>query len=70
MKTRTIEVQSQSSGEKARAVLMVCEDCEGDAFNVYFIQGGKGIAYHPHLQCTGCGSTFCQGNCPPGGFPP
>lgn len=57
MRYRDITVTSRVDGEVEPAKLFECDQCGKAEFIVYMIKG------HPHLQCTNCDTTFCQGDC-------
>lgn len=54
MKHRQIIVHDIEGNER-RAALCTCEDCGSEHFFCYLIDNR-----FPHLQCTGCGTTYCQ----------
>ena len=59
MRTREIEV-SDVTGAKTRAQRVQCNLCQGEQWLVYLIQG-----QYQHLQCLGCGTSYCahEGPC-------
>jgi glutamine amidotransferase-like uncharacterized protein len=56
MQYKDVEVTSRYDGAKEKAVSVEC-DCGNGTFLVYFVHN------HPHLQCTKCKTTHCQGDC-------
>lgn len=34
--------------------VIVCDQCDNDAFAIFFVEE------HNHLQCTACGTSYCQ----------
>lgn len=54
------DIYSEILGKVEQAALISCEECQGTAFAIFFIQGQE----KPHLQCASCQTTFCQtGGC-------
>lgn len=45
-------------GQSVRAKLLECEECGRREFYIYVLEGG-----HEHLQCVGCGVSYCSGSC-------
>jgi len=54
MKTRHVEVTDQFSGRMVTAHVVICEECEDDAFHIYWVRE------HAHLECAGCHVSYCQ----------
>jgi hypothetical protein len=57
-----ITVTARADGEKVAARLVCCSECLATPdlptfFIVYTIAG------HQHLQCSECGTTYCDGSC-------
>jgi Fe2+ or Zn2+ uptake regulation protein len=44
-------------GRQRAAMLFTCDECRCAHFLIYQISGQD----HFHLQCTRCGTSFCQG---------
>jgi hypothetical protein len=59
MKTREVRVISAVSYERKAADLVICQVCQGEEFNIYYIKPSK----TPHLQCVECRNIYCDGNC-------
>lgn len=57
--TRLITVHDLDD-EPTPALLQVCE-CGGTTWLVYAIRVGH--REHPHMQCTDCGASYCDGRC-------
>lgn len=54
---RACEVQDKD-GNEVFAEKAICPQCEHDQFMILVIRG------HNHLQCTQCGTSYCQnGQC-------
>ena len=49
-----IEVHS-SDGAQAKAELIICAECQGQAFVIFIVQGHP----TPHLQCLTCHTSYC-----------
>jgi hypothetical protein len=62
--TREAITVRDHSGAMTPARLLVCA-CGCRTYLCYMIVVGG--AEHPHLQCTDCGTTYCDGAC---GEPP
>lgn len=58
--TRPIQIKSQVNGHTCDAQLILCPDCAGELFLVYFPSDAP---TYPHLQCARCSTSICQG-CP------
>lgn len=56
MKFKEVNV-SDLRGLRVAGRLIVCDACESETFHVFV------ISEHSHLQCTGCGKSFCDGKC-------
>jgi uncharacterized paraquat-inducible protein A len=64
MKTTTVIVHAdRGDGPAKPAELVLCSDCGGDAFQILVIDG------HQHVQCTSCGTSYCDGKCDAPGVP-
>lgn len=59
MKTKTVEIISRADGQRLKARLFFCPDCDGQMFFMYMPEGSN----HPHYQCSGCGTTYCAQGC-------
>jgi hypothetical protein len=57
MKVRPIQVELRYAGVKVGtmvdAQLVICPECEGEGFTIYFLDE------HQHIQCLSCNTTFC-----------
>lgn len=61
-----------SDGRQTLACSLVCDNCGGVTFEVWWLALSTGE--HLHHQCDTCGTTFCDGTCKDGdvfpiGFP-
>lgn len=66
MKTRSDVVIAHDGSNKEMPVeVVVCPDCEGTFFAIYYLDGDP---TQMHLQCGTCQTTFCghSGNCSKG----
>jgi len=52
---KEIKVVSRADHSEVKAKLAVCPECKSETWLVYFVNG------HPHLQCSQCDETYCQG---------
>jgi hypothetical protein len=59
LQTDEIVVVAREGGDERHATLFSCSQCESRAFIVYAVHGDT--EQHLHLQCTTCGTTYCQG---------
>lgn len=57
MKDKRVEIVEGITGRKVGATLLVCPQCNGEAF-VCYVPDGIG---HVHFQCCTCGTSFCDG---------
>jgi hypothetical protein len=57
MNSREVEVLD-ADGNTTRATLIVCPECGGLHFAIFVVG-----AAHQHLQCSECGTSFCDGAC-------
>jgi hypothetical protein len=51
-------VTSLVNGEELPAEFAACDDCDGQVFYIFVIDGN-----HQHLQCVECGVIYCDGSC-------
>mgnify|MGYP001558029821 FL=1 len=56
MKTKPITVISHEDGTQVDADAVVCPECGGVVFVLFFL---KGKGDHAHLQCVECDVTLC-----------
>ena len=56
MKVKDIHVTNER-GQTKPAQLVVCPECDGEEFRLYFIDKDR----VPHIQCAGCAEVFCDG---------
>jgi hypothetical protein len=59
MKTAPITVTSPVTGKPTPAIVLRCEECEGEEFLFFYLHGDATLL---HLQCTNCEITYCQGH--------
>ena len=53
-----IDIQVRGNDQKViPAQMALCDKCKGRTFLILVING------HNHLECTTCGTSFCQGGC-------
>jgi len=57
--TREVTVTSRVDGHQAKATLFYCVECGTVDFIVFNVHGRVG--QHMHLQCAGCGASYCRG---------
>ncbi len=53
---KSAEIVSRVDGRTVIARVATCPKCGNESWFLYLIADD-----HPHLQCTDCGETFCQG---------
>jgi hypothetical protein len=61
MTTKEVSVVD-NRGIMVTALLMICDNCGGESFHIFVVPTPE-TKGHNHLQCTGCGESFCQGGC-------
>jgi hypothetical protein len=57
MKTRKAMIRDGINGALVSADLLICPECEGDTFFMYF----PSKIGHVHMQCVTCSTSFCDG---------
>jgi hypothetical protein len=53
VKAKPIQVKMGTPGVMVDAVLVVCAECDGENFTIYFIDE------HQHIECLACHTTYC-----------
>lgn len=53
------------SGDVVPAKRITCKQCGGSLFTIFFVEiaHAEGMAPHQHLECFGCGTSYCDGTC-------
>lgn len=55
---KLVDIQAIGNDQKViPAQMVVCEQCSQSTFRIFVING------HNHLECTTCGTSYCQGDC-------